>query len=296
MPELRNVKLTEGIITYHPGKYRARLHYSLGKNQAIAEVEARANPNMTCSFLFEIFPHRCTGTRFREFHDAVTNLLTDETFNYENVFENGHVQKVEYAVDFLSVPVDSFLAWTPRSRYSYNHPLNLSHTEHGTRYIGSRRSPLLFKTYDKAKELAEYGLYNPHAIRTRLEAILFEPKVPGSLVQRLRPSQLDQQLNPFRHLQVADLYKVVELPLNEDWKWFLGLSLDSGAAGAIQATFGTRKERLEVRQMLRQCAADWWNPASVWEGHEQANSMISPKHLLLANDTFSTSTEVKICS
>ena len=55
MPELRNVKLTEGIITYHPGKYRARLHYSLGKNQAIAEVEARANPNMTCSFLFEIF-------------------------------------------------------------------------------------------------------------------------------------------------------------------------------------------------------------------------------------------------
>lgn len=283
MPELGSFKLKEGRIRYSTGDYRSRLHYGIGKRKSVASVEVLSNKNGTYSFLYELWPHRCTLERFREFHSAVTGLLVDDIFDYEDVFNNGHVQRIEYAIDFIAIPVDSFLAWTPRGRLSNNYQENSSHTEQGTRYIGSRRSPLCFKSYDKAKEMEKYGLYNEYPIRSRIETTAFEPKIPGSLVQRLRPSQLNQLTNPFQQLEVADLYKVVELPLTEDLKWFLGLALYDGAAGAFQSALGTRKERLEVRQMLRQCAAPWWNSDQAWEGHEQANAMISPKHLLLAN-------------
>lgn len=275
--ELKGLKLTEGTIKYNSGDYTARLHYGLGKNKGIAAVSVFALENKTCSIIFDLWPHRITGIRFQEFQNSITSILDFEEFNYNDVFTHGHVQKVEYAFDILNRPMHSFIAWTPRARFSEVYKEEVMCEYKGQVRLGSFRSPIRFSIYNKSLKLEKDGMPNPYPIRTRLEAIVFEPYRPGSLVQRMRPSQLDQLPNPFRFLEIADFNTARKLSLDPDWQYFLDLSAYGGAPGAFQEM--DKKERLQARKMLRMSAATWWNPAYAWEGHQQANSAIHPQYL-----------------
>jgi hypothetical protein len=281
-PALKGIKLTEGTITYHPSEYKSRLHFGLGVNEAIASVEVFALPNKKCSLIFGVWPHRCTGTRFQEFHSAITSILPDDEFTYKSVFYEGHIQHIEYAYDLLNIKMHSFLPWTARAKFSdcYKEQHLGMDEDKGTIYIGAKNSPIRFSVYNKALKMEKDGLINAHPIRSRLEAIVFEPYRLGSLVQRLRPCELDKQLNPFRFLEISELDTARKLSENPDWQWFLDISEYGGAPAAFVEVFATKKERLKARQMLRQCAAKWWNPANAWEGHIQANAAIHPATLL----------------
>lgn len=278
-PTLKGLKLTEGTITYHPSEYTSRLHYALGKSEAIAAIEVWALPNKQCALIYEIWPHR-TGTRFREFHDAITSTLQDEEFTYQSVFAHGHVQYIEYALDNLTRPMHSFIPWTPRAKYSTIYPRDIAHEDLGQIKIGAKRSPIRFSVYDYALKMQELGLYNQFPTRTRIEAIVFEPLLPGSLVQRMRPSQVDKQLNPFRHLEIAELSTARNLSPDIDWQQFLDIATaaEAGAPEAFKEL--TKEERLKARKMLRLSKALWWNPDQAWAGHLQANAKIHPQHLL----------------
>lgn len=280
--QLNGLKLTEGSIKYADSVYTSRLHYGLGKNEAIAAVEVRALPNMKCALIYELWPHRCTGTRFKEFHEAITSLLKGTAITYQEVFQDGHVQSIEYASDYTTKKMHSFIPWTARAKYSTIYPRNIQHTEKGQIKIGTKKSPIRFSIYDKALKMEKDGMPNPLPTRTRIEAIVFEPYLPGSKVQRLRPCELDKQLNPFRFLEIADLDKARKLSSDPDWHQFLDMATapEGGAPEAFKEL--TKEERLQTRERLRdhECQALWWNPDHAWAGHFQANAKIHPQHLL----------------
>lgn len=279
--QLNGLKLAEGSIKYADSVYTSRLHYGLGKNEAIAAVEVRALPNMKCALIYEIWPHRATGTRFQEFHGAITSLLKGDAFNYNEVFNQGHVQSIEYASDYTTRPMHSFIPWTARAKKSGIFKKEVMNDYKGTIYIGTKKSPIRFSIYDKALKMEKDGMPNPLPTRTRIEAIVFEPYLPGSLVQRLRPCELDKQLNPFRFLEIADLDKARKLSSDPDWHQFLDIATAEGGAPEAFKEL-TKEERLQTRERLRdpECQALWWNPDHAWAGHFQANAAIHPATLL----------------
>lgn len=221
-----------------------------------------------------LWPHRCTGDRLARFHEVLTHHWFDYMpLTYTEAFAKGRVTYMEVSTDILVRP-ESLIFWRKRSKVS--DIFVDSKGKKGTCYIGSNKSDLYFRVYDKARQLKETQNTGNFSYYTRAEAVLQKDrlKIPASELQNIP--------NPFLTLYAAFAIDCKNLDSGKEWQEFLNIVLEKGSptafAGHDEAT------RKKFARNLTKCAYNCWQPQKFWLDFPAVASKITPKNLGLIMD------------
>ncbi len=264
-----------GKIIVRKGKYTTRLDYypAYGKSKSerrkIADITIGANKIEGMLGLYRhltltLYPQNFRDEEFLRFQEMLSLLLPD--YDYAKLFELGKVNYLELAVDNYSHKCHSFL---PYRKGCVNSEIFKESTGHlGTTYLGSKKSDIRFRIYDKNKCLIDKG-HEPATKsfpNTRIEVAL---RRTG-----LRPKELLALDNPFTKLRIADLDQLLALSAALDWQQFLD---DARTNGVPYALSKQPNKRRKFRGMIDSVQVGWWSPESIWKDLPKALAKIAPQ-------------------
>lgn len=263
MKDIQAQLVPHGKIMVNSKKYHTRMDYYPKKNKdKIADIEIGTTKSKHKYFKLGLYPSKFGPGEFEHFKYILEVLLPE--FNYPCLYNTSKVSYIELAADSLSITAHSFIPF--RARCNCSKVFHEQDGSKGTTYVGSETSKLMFRIYDKFKQLMAKNLPAPYKKHTRIEARC------GS--NGLSPCDLlSQMVNPFEKLEVADLLAARNASKAKEWQSFLDQCLIVGSAKALAQH---PKQRKNFMCMLRAAAVWWWNPQHVWKGLPRALCAIAP--------------------
>lgn len=205
---------------------------------------------------YRILPAWLNAAAFETFIDKTAML---GPIGYTNVVTHGFVRELEIAVDYVGKHTKDYLFYRP-GVHSGEH-VKGNHQAAGTYYQGALTSDLQTCAYNKAEQLKDIGLSCPFDKLMRIEAKFRHSEV--------KASELAAIPNPFSKLLVCsmpDLHKVSH-PEPVIWQSFLARSTAFGVSNALAAV--PHKYKQQIRTILKQHCAPWWNPETLMKGFAQ---------------------------
>jgi hypothetical protein len=259
--ELREEILPKGKITIKQGPSWTRIGYYPQKNIKIADIEV-GQRYKNRYFKLSLYPSKFAGNDFSYLKDLINGMLPD--FDYGKLFFESRVSYIELACDSLTYPAHSFIPY--RRNINYSKIFNDNGSK-GTTYLGSIKSDLRFRIYDKAKQLMDTSKSSPHKLHTRIESSIRKLK--------LAPSELLLKLpNPFMKLEISDIAIARSISKDLDWEFFLDMCISEGSAAALASL--TKNKRKIFISRLYAARVGWWKPDNRWSGLASALAKIAP--------------------
>lgn len=199
-------------------------------------------------------------TRFREIMDAII-----PHGGYERLCNEGYVNKVEFAADFLNQVPEAIDGYYPRfQHFIYYHrdgackTINLINSE--------KNRTKEISIYDKWRSDKERLNHIRRGQILRIEAKRTLNRDPD--YRELHLGELETLPPPFARLRVFDRSRIERVFSASRHRSFLEHVRENGTQSALARNRGQRKEKR--LQMLSDCEVDWWNPEEVWERRHDA--------------------------
>jgi hypothetical protein len=230
------------------------------KDRMIAALIVGVTESSHRYFSLTLYPGKMSPSEFFVFKVFLAGEFPQ--YAYANLFATGRVSRIDLAIDILSVPKSALFPYRPKCR-------TVTVLEAGgTTYLGSKTSGLMFRIYDKVKQLLETGKPAAgHACITRVEARLKATKsAPCELAQNLK--------NPFTVLHLAELQVLRDTATDPLWHEFLDRAEVHGHCVALASI--PKSTRGIFSKRLKACGAWWWQPAELWKGIGPALAWLDP--------------------
>ena len=211
-----------------------RLLITPGKKRTIAVLEIGTSKHKQHWFKLTLFPNNFRGIEFELLQDHLLALLPD--FNYAKLFHSARVTRIDLAIDCYSVSMGEVIPYRKLTRTSRRW---IGKEGLGTLYLGSPRSALWFRVYDKKKQLVQKkGVAIKWSKMVRFEAVVRKVGCPASHLLEALP-------DPFEGLWIVPKGAAKALkPDDTAWGAFLVVSDAIGSASALgQVPYAARRKK-----------------------------------------------------
>ena len=199
-------------------------------------------------------------TRFREIMDAII-----PHGGYERLCNEGYVNKVEFAADFLNQVPEAIDGYYPRFQHFIYY-----HRDGACKTIN-----LINREKNRTKEKSIYDKWRSDKERLnhirRGQILRIEAKRTLNRdrdYRELHLGELGILPTPFVGLRVFDRGRIERVFSANRHRSFLEHVREKGTQSALARNRGQRKEKRI--QMLSDCEVDWWKPEEVWERRHNA--------------------------
>lgn len=236
------------------------------KKRAIASFQMVVTKDKQRRFRLQLFPNNFKPGEFANLQAIVAPQLPG--FEYSKLFYLSRVSRLDLAVDSYSLGMEQGIPYRPGTRYSKRY---VDGASLGTLYLGSEKSPLMFRVYDKRKQLGETkNQTSMWGTLTRHEAVLRGLGVP--------PAELLATVqNPFKSFFIVPTAPAKALASDDKgWQYFLTLCEHVGSAMALAETAPAMRKKYRTR--LQKLAVQLPVPSN-W--HEEL--AVAMKRILPAN-------------
>jgi len=250
-----------GKITVKKGKYFTRMSYFPASKRMLASVHLGSTPEKKKFAKISLQIGKAKGSEFAKFQENLATLM--EFFNYQKLFETAHVTRIDLAIDVYGRAPSELLVYGGRIQKSHYYD---DGGVKGTLYLGSNKSNLYFRIYDRGAKSAGKGA--PCVPCTRIEAnIKNVPATPNGLLASLQ--------NPFEKIFVADLKvaRKIEGALTW-WQEFLTAAEKIGSAAAMAEL--KKSEKKKARAFLQAARVPWWDAQKSWQALDDALAVLEP--------------------
>ncbi len=251
-----------GKIGVFKSKYNLRMTYCPTKKRVIAVMEVGVAKSKIRYFKLSLFPGKCNVGELQKFKEQLAVLL--DVFSFDQLYNIANVTYLELAADSRTHEMHTFIPYRRRTAMS-----GIWHEPDGTKgtiYLGSPRSDLRFRFYDKNRQQLAVNANVQQGTRTRIEVA----------IRRLRctAAELTEKLeNPFLNLILIDTNVAEQISTDQKWQTFIGLCREVGSAQAMQPF--TKHTKRRFRLMLESASAPWWNATEVWKQFPAALAAIT---------------------